>query len=324
MPDEWGRRLLNWSRLHQHLKWAIEDDARPDPNEEMLIYQTLLGIWPLQQQEMQTLGDRLKAYVIKAGREAKVHTNWLSPNEEHEAALTSFIEGSLDEKLSATFLADFREFQEKIAFHGALNSLTQTLLKMTSPGVPDFYQGTMVWDFSLVDPDNRRPVDFLARLRLLEGLEQEAAADRPGLLSRLLDDWRSGAIKMYTIAAGLRSRNENRGIFERGDYLPLVASGSRRPNVIAYARRLEGRWIIAAAPRLTSQLCAHGRWPLGREVWRDDWLRLPEGAPRTWRDVYTDSLTKAEEQPMRLPLGDVFAGFPVALMESVDDATRRV
>lgn len=317
MPDEWGRRLMRWSGLNEELKWEMEGGPRPDANEEMLIYQTLVGCWPLHPEEDDDLEERLKAYIIKAGREAKVNTNWLSPNEEHEAALTGFIHGLLDERVSAEFLADFRQFHEAIAFHGALNSLSQALLKATSPGVPDFYQGSTLWDFSLVDPDNRRPVDFRRRFDLLDTVQGKDEPDGSRLVASLLQDWRSGAVKLYLTAGALRYRLQHPGVFSKGDYRPLQLSGPRRTNAIAFARGGRERPVIVVVPRLTSKITTPGRWPLGVGAWGETSLRLPQGAPAAWRNVLGGSVAKKQGQTGRLPLSEVFSDFPCALLEPV-------
>jgi (1->4)-alpha-D-glucan 1-alpha-D-glucosylmutase len=312
MPQEWSRHLAEWSRLNAHLKWRIDGEARPDANEETLIYQTLLGAWPLGPAGHEDLVERLTGYIVKAGREAKVHTSWLSPNEEHEAALVDFIEGCLDRRRSRRFLGDFETFVRSVSFYGAVNSLSQTLLKIASPGVPDFYQGADLWDLTLVDPDNRRPVDYSRRKRMLNDLRRRASHRDP-LLAALLRRWQTGVVKLFAIEGALAFRRQYPTVFQSGDYLPLRASSDRRDNVIAFARRRGDDWVVVAVPRLPSRLTRAGVWPLGPEAWGDAWLRLPRGAPGSWRNVYSEAEIRATDT--RLRLSDVFGSFPIALLQ---------
>ncbi len=173
--EEWGDLLQRWKSLNQPQKILVAGVEVPDPNEENFFYQTLIGVWPLLSEELPALSQRLKDYMIKSAREAMVHTKWLVPDSEYENALISFTEAVLDERGNNEFLKDFLKTQSRLAYAGALNSLSQVLLKIASPGVPDFYQGTELWDFSLVDPDNRRPVDFKKRIRLLGDLKKREA-----------------------------------------------------------------------------------------------------------------------------------------------------
>lgn len=315
IPAQWERRLLRWSELNRHLKWDVDGGPRPDANEEMLVYQTLLGVWPLDASAHLELSPRLKEYMVKACREAKVHTSWLAPDEEHESAVTSFIDAVLDEAESAAFLADFRDFVRVVAFHGALNSLSQSVLKIVSPGVPDFYQGTPLWDFSLVDPDNRRPVDFGRQRALQLDLMAKAEVDTEGLLPRLLRDWRSGAVKLFSVQRALHFRRKNPDLFHSGSYAPLRATGPRAGSVVALLRSRGDQWLLVAVPRFTTRLTRPEEWPLGSEVWSGTSLVLPDVAPRVWRNIYSGALTKSEGQATGLPLAEVFAAFPLALME---------
>ncbi len=173
IPREWEACLQRWSAWNAAKKREVHGLAVPDANEEYFLYQTLLGAWPLFEAELPGFKERLKAYVIKAAREAKVHTRWIDPDFEHESALLAFVDDILEDTPANAFLSDFREFQAPLSSSGALHSLSQVLLKIASPGVPDLYQGTELWDFSLVDPDNRRPVDFYQRARLLGDVKKK-------------------------------------------------------------------------------------------------------------------------------------------------------
>jgi len=229
----------------------------------------------------------------------------------------------LDHGQSADFLNDFVAFQKPIAVAGMLNSLAQTLLKMTAPGVADFYQGTELWDLSLVDPDNRRPVDFSKRRSLLEELKRGESGDWAGMVYDLLSHWQDGRVKLYLIQKILNFRREHGELFQTGDYLPLYADGKFRGHVCAFARRLGARWVIAAAPRLMRRLVGSSSLPLGDSVWQQERLGLPAGAPAKWHNTLTGEglrtlPTKAGRSA--LLLREIFASFPVALLGSEPEA----
>jgi (1->4)-alpha-D-glucan 1-alpha-D-glucosylmutase len=316
LPAVWARCLRRWARMNEDKKNLVNGRLVPDPNEEGLLYQTLLGAWPLEAEEVPEFRRRLQAYMIKAAREAKDHTSWLDPDEAHEKALAGFVEACLDTSRPNQFLDDFLPFQGRIAYYGALNSLAQALLKITSPGVPDLYQGTELWDFSLVDPDNRRPVDFPKRAQVLSELKRLKGGDPAQLVRELLARWGNGRIKMYLISRALDFRRAHASLFQSGDYDLLSASGERKEHVLAFARRDGNTWALVAVPRLIAGLSAPGRPPLGRRVWKDGVLNLPPGAPGRWLNVFTgESLrTFGEPRSGTMHLCDVFSGFPVALL----------
>ncbi|MEX2262987.1 MAG: malto-oligosyltrehalose synthase [Bryobacteraceae bacterium] len=292
MPDAWSERLSRWSEWNRP-----KNRGAPDPNEEILLYQTLLGAWPLDDPEASGIQERVKNYMIKAVREAKRNTNWHAPNEAYETNLSEFVDAILaDER----FLKDFLDFQGKIAWLGALNSLSQVLLKITSPGVPDFYQGLEIWDFSLVDPDNRRAVDFAKREILLDELRARELDDRPALLDEIQSNWRDGRIKLYLTYRALNFRRNHAQLFANGTYIPLTVKGCRAENVCAFARCHENTWAITVAPRWYSRLA-------GEEAWQDTHIVLPEGAPDRWENTLTGTETGLE-------LRETLAGFPVALL----------
>jgi (1->4)-alpha-D-glucan 1-alpha-D-glucosylmutase len=319
LPGTWARCLGRWSRLNRGKKGLVNGQSVPDPNDEVLFYQSLLGAWPLQEEKVPEFRQRLKAYMIKATREAKVHTSWLYPDEAYENALASFVDACLDMSRPNDFLDDFLRFQQRVAYYGALNSLAQVLLKITSPGVPDLYQGTELWDFSLVDPDNRRPVDFSKRAQMLSEMKRLQASEPAQLVRELLAAWRDGRIKMHVVSRALGFRRTHADLFEAGDYLPLCASGHKAEHVVAFVRRLRDDWTMVAVPRLVAGLCAPERPPLGQRVWKDGVLNLPPGAPGRWVNVFTgESLrTLGELRSGTIHLCDVFRGFPVALLMGV-------
>jgi (1->4)-alpha-D-glucan 1-alpha-D-glucosylmutase len=319
LPAAWARCLRRWARLNRDKKGLVNGRSVPDPNEEVLFYQSLLGAWPLQAEEVSEFRQRLQAYMIKAAREAKVHTNWLHPDEAYENALASFVEACLDTSRPNDFLDDFLRLQGSIAYYGALNSLAQALLKITSPGVPDLYQGTELWDFSLVDPDNRRPVDFSKRAQMLSGMKRLKGDDPAQLVRELLARWGDGRIKMYLISRALDFRRAHASLFESGDYDLLSASGERKEHVLAFARRDGNTWALVAVPRLVTGLSAPSRSPVGRGVWKDEVLNLPPGAPGRWVNVFTGESLRTFGGPKSraMHLCDVFRGFPVALLMGV-------
>jgi (1->4)-alpha-D-glucan 1-alpha-D-glucosylmutase len=257
LAGEWTGAVARWKVLNApHI--ITEDNMRaPSATFEYMLYQTLLGVWPLTTPPDRSLTERLQAYAVKAAREGKQETSWLNPHEGYEAALGTFIERILDPSASAEFLESLQHFARRVALLGALNSLSQITLKATMPGVPDFYQGTEFWDLSLVDPDNRRPVDFTERADVLKQVE------RPDWQA-LAHDWPSGHVKLAWTRHLLRLRNELAEVFTSGDYEPLEVSGRDRDHVIAFARRRGRHAVIVAVARWYAPLTEQGRiWPNG-------------------------------------------------------------
>ncbi|OPZ74718.1 MAG: Maltooligosyl trehalose synthase [Firmicutes bacterium ADurb.Bin456] len=254
----WSVLVRRWSSWNLPRKPVVDGLPVPDPAGEMLIYQTLVGAWPLQEEDFPSFRDRLETYSVKAAREAKLHTSWLNPREAYERALREFISAILESSPGNPFLLDFLEFQRTCAYFGALNALSQVLLKIASPGVPDFYQGTELWSFSLVDPDNRRPVDFRKRVSLLDSLQKEEAGGRADLARKLLANWKDGRVKLYLTYKALHLRRSLGRLFENGVYVPVGVAGARYGHVCAFIRRLENNWVLAAAPRLVARLMAAG------------------------------------------------------------------
>ena len=316
IPEEWETNLKLWSTWNQDYKKEINNLQVPDASEEILLYQTILGAWPLDPGEFPEFKNRLQEYLIKAAREAKVHTRWISPNLDHEEALTAFLTAILQESADNAFLPGVQNFQARLAFWGALNSLSQVLLKITSPGVPDFYQGSEVWDLSLVDPDNRRPVDFQRRTQLLSRLKKQEKKGAKAHIGELRSQWETGGIKLFVTYKALNCRRAHLDLFLHGDYLPLTAEGERQPHLVAFARRHESDWALVAAGRFFSKLTPPGKFPVGEEVWGKTALALPPEAPTQWRDIFTgDTVTtiSAAENPT-LTLKQVFSDLPIALL----------
>jgi (1->4)-alpha-D-glucan 1-alpha-D-glucosylmutase len=316
IPGEWEACLKRWSSMNLARKSEMNGNLVPDPNQEIFLYQTMLGAWPLDPTETLVFKERLKSYMIKAAREAMVHTRWVSPQVEHENGLRAFVDRILDESGNQEFLRDFFKMQSRLAYFGALNSLSQVLLKVASPGVPDFYQGTELWDFSLVDPDNRRPVDFAKRVRLLNDLKLQEKAGRPGLISEMLSRWEDGCIKLYIIYQTLNFRKSFLDLFLLGDYLPLAAAGDHSENILAFARKQENHWVLAVAARFFTQIANPGQPPIGREVWGENVLKIPQEAPVAWVDILTGKNHNADKSKLSLslPLQKIFQHLPVAFL----------
>jgi (1->4)-alpha-D-glucan 1-alpha-D-glucosylmutase len=323
IPDEWRAGLERWSRLNDAHRQTVDDEPVPGPNEEYLLYQTLLGAWPLEPYTAEEYGkfvERIQAYMEKALHEAKVHTSWINPNPEYDAAVREFVGRILNEEIGRPFLEDFRPFRRRVSHYGLYNALAQTLLKIACPGVPDTYQGTELWDFSLVDPDNRRPVDYERRRRMLGELQAAVTAagiDLRGLARGLVAAKEDGRVKLYVTYRGLHCRGDHPGLFSAGEYLPLMGSGAKAEHLLAFVRRAGKTWAVVAVPRLVTRLVADtSRPPLGAEVWQDTRLHLPGVDPGLrWHNVFTgETLAAAEQQGLSLAAADIFAHFPVALL----------
>ena len=326
IPEQWREGLSRWSRQNRRLKMIVDGKPAPSRNEEYLLYQTLVGAWPfcgIEEEEFALFRFRIKEYMLKAMREAKVHTSWINPNSLHEDAVMYFIDSILKDSRHNNFLHDFASFQKLTAACGIFNSLSQTLLKITSPGIPDFYQGNELWDFSLVDPDNRRPVDFRSRVKALdELLRLVETAGRRETARQLVASRNDGRIKLYLTQTALNFRRENRTLFEAGRYLPLAAEGARQEHVCAFERSDNNRSVLVVVPLFTSRLMeSSDGLPLGADVWQDTRIMLPfETATSLYRDLFTGEVLSLdqEEGRLRLALNRVLAEFPVALLERLD------
>lgn len=323
VPVEWGRRVRRWATLNHRRKVMVNDEPAPSANDEYLFYQALVGCWPaefdaegeLDQTAIADLRERMSTYMIKAVREAKTQSSWINPNEEYENALLSLIGRSLDVSRPNPFLADFRAFHRTIAAAGALNGLAQMVIKLTAPGVPDTYQGCELWDFSLVDPDNRRPVDFEDRMGRLSRLGDAYAQQREQLAPALLRDWPDGTVKLFVVWRLLAMRRALPELFRRGLYTAVEVDDDLADHVCAFLRSNEDSQVLTIAPRLAARLFARtGDWPLGEAAWGNTALTLPaEAADGPWENVFTGRRVDggAGEQ---LLLREVLADFPVAVL----------
>jgi (1->4)-alpha-D-glucan 1-alpha-D-glucosylmutase len=304
LPGEWTAAVARWKVLNAPHIVSDGSLRAPSATFEYMLYQTLLGVWPLTPPDP-ALTERLKAYAVKAAREGKQETSWLNPHEGYENAVCSFIERILYRSVSAEFLQSLDSLARRVALLGALNSLGQITLKAMMPGVPDFYQGTEFWDLSMVDPDNRRPVDFTERAAALGRVEQPDWA-------ALAEDWPSGHVKLAWTRHLLKLRNEFPDVFAHGDYEPLEVSGLNRDHVVAFARRRGRDAVITAVARCLAPVSEQGRrWPLGDafagELHIDGYsLEGPSGAERK-----------------RVPLAVLFEHIPVAALKAIPSGSMR-
>jgi len=309
IPELWHHSLQSWRMANRRWKRTINDLEAPDANEEYLLYQTLLGTWPIRVNgEPESAAtheyiERIQAYMGKALHEAKINTSWIQPNEEWDAAMQDFVAKILDCSARNKFLPVFLPVAKEIARLGAINSLTQTLLKLASPGVPDIYQGSEIWGDSLVDPDNRRPVDYDRRRKMLESL----AIATP---DELLRAWPDGRIKMFLTQRVLRFRREHAELFQRGDYLPLHASGTFVECCVSFIRQLGDKWVVVIAQRLSSHV---GFLPIG-ELWKDTTVELPETF--SLENVH-DLFTCRPLQNRQVKLADALSILPFAVITNL-------
>ncbi|MGE5138083.1 MAG: malto-oligosyltrehalose synthase, partial [Rudaea sp.] len=322
MPDEWRQAVQRWHRLNQGKKRSVDDELAPDMNEEYLFYQALVGTWPVEPSaDRAAYRERILAYMLKAAKEAKVHTSWVNPDAEYDDAIRHFVEKVLADRRRDPFRDSVAAFSNRVAFFGRFNSLSQTLLKLASPGVPDIYQGTELYEFSLVDPDNRRAVDYALRARLLAELKARSKndAERIALAQELAQD-NVGRAKLYVIERALNLRRQHPTLFAEGDYRPLEARGEKQAHVFAFARRQTDREILVVVPRLIYGLLeGKQELPVGSPTWRDTRLVLTPDFGETYRDIFTGHVYNAErEDGVRgLPVAGILQHFPVALLERV-------
>jgi (1->4)-alpha-D-glucan 1-alpha-D-glucosylmutase len=328
LPADWNREVSRWMRTNKGARTLIEGEPAPDRNDEYRFYQALVGAWPLDlpdgvRQAPPELVERLQAYMLKAVREAKVHTSWLTPNQHYEDALNHFVGRVLTGTGGARFLPLMTPFARRISALGMLNSLSQVVMKLGSPGVPDFYQGTDLWDLSLVDPDNRRPVDFAIREQHLASVEAVLALSHAGRLPKLaelLDTWRDGRIKLLTTTVGLRLRKAEPDLFLAGRYVPLETEVTVPGGAVAFARLHDSSASLFVGPRLCAPLIDSDlRVPLGGEKWRTSRIHLPQELAGR---VFRHEITGAEIRPIVagenawIFVGEVLEHVPVGILRA--------
>ena len=299
LPSDWALHLDAWHRINEAARKEVEGKIAPDSPEEYLLFQALLAAWPLNCTEADdAFRERMKSYFRKAQGEAKINTAWNFPHEDWHAAGSAYLDALFN---SAEFMADFLPFANRIAKRGMIFSLAQTVLRLTSPGIPDLYQGNETWDFSLVDPDNRRPVDFDSRIKLLANLDQRSPAD-------LLQNWQDGAIKLQVVRSLLHCRRNFPDLFIAGEYIPLYPSGENADDVVSFIRRLGTTELLVVAPRRLGTL---DTFDLGSK-WQSTQIVLPQ--KRQWKNVLTGTLLKQESEAVSLDR--LLSDWPVAVFLS--------
>ncbi|HEY5814040.1 MAG TPA: malto-oligosyltrehalose synthase, partial [Terrimicrobiaceae bacterium] len=304
IPEMWDKAVRRWSKWNAKYRTKVDDESSPSRNEEYLLYQTLVGSWPLEPlrgDERAVYVQRIQAYMIKALKEAKINSSWIEPNEEWEKATINFVGRILDEKAGVKFCADLSEIANLVAQLGALNSLVQTVLKCTVPGVPDFYQGTEIWDFSLVDPDNRRPVDYSKRTHLLDSLSEAQP-------NQLMMEWRSGRVKLFVTQRLLRFRAENPSLFQEGGYHEVPVVGKRADHIVAFERKRDTQRLLVVVPRLSYTV---GLWPIGG-AWEGTFLLADAEEGRKWHDVFTQKTVALTGNQHDLPA--ILSDLPFAVL----------
>jgi (1->4)-alpha-D-glucan 1-alpha-D-glucosylmutase len=318
IPGAWKQAAARWARINRRARSMVDGQSYPSRNEEYLLYQTLVGTWPLH--PMSPAGeaayrDRIVAYMLKAMREAKVFTSWLNPSVAHEKAMAQFVSAVVSPENRA-FREDFLHLHRTTSRYGLYNSLAQTAIKICAPGVPDFYQGSELWDFTLVDPDNRRPVDYERRRRLLAALDLECARDGRGAVAARVLETPDDRLKLFATTTLLRIRRDARDIFTGGDYNPMDVQGSFHDHVFAFSRAVGPRRISVVVPRLLATLTSQlDDVPTGERVWQDTQLSPP---PDGWRgglhDAITDRCVPRHPDTGAVRVADIFDRFPVAVL----------
>lgn len=306
-PLAWRQSVKKWRILNRQHKIEVDGRQAPDGNEEYLLYQTLVGSWPFEAVEQPITSDyvaRIQNYMLKAMREAKVNSNWIEPHQRWEEAVKGFVHVILTDKRARRFRNIFRTAAAEFARLGAINSLSQTLLKLTVPGMPDVYQGTELWDLSLVDPDNRRPVDYSRRRGLLASLDSGRSS------AELLEHWTDGRIKLFLTATTLRFRRENPALFAQGRYEPVAAQGEFKDHLVAFRRCTRDRQMVVCVPRLTDKL---GFPPIGG-CWKDTEIEV--SGVGAWKDIFT---SRKLDGTKAMPLSSLFAELPFALLEGTEE-----
>ncbi|WP_404361898.1 malto-oligosyltrehalose synthase [Marinobacter sp.] len=324
IPDQWQEKVNHWAAINAHYKDQDNGRAWPDKNTEYLLYQTLVGAWPLESLpslDLEAFRARIRDYMLKAVKEAKQHTSWINSNVGYEESLSRFIDGVLQPD-NAGFLEDFTSFQKSISILGMHVSLAQVLLKMTSPGVPDTYQGDELWNFSLVDPDNRRAVNYDQRREMLQELKAQFETEpvERAALSELTGDMSDGRIKCYVTWRCLSLRRQHPELFGQGAYIALRTRGAHADSLFAFARQHDGKTLIVVVPRLLGRLGTAAAGGSGNLVSRLDWgdsgVELPEDLATRgyWNRLTRESVSVGKGS--LLMAERLFAEFPVALLVS--------
>ena len=326
MPAVWVEHVERWQTLNRRARLDSDGVVKLAGRDEYLFYQTLIGVWPLSElghdlpapTVLAALRDRLQAYMVKAAREAKINTSWLNPDQEYEMALTDFVTQVLDgDPVSIPFLRDIQDFVHTMAIPGFCNALTQMVLRLTMPGVPDNYQGTELWDDSLVDPDNRRAVDYSLRAKKLHEFKQaEENGELAALVTALRQSWPNGLLKHFVMWRLLTLRRTCPDLFLRGRYLPLEVSGPQAEHIIAFARINDHQSMFVAVPRLSAPLCAPDNTLPTGSTWTDSSVLLDplikEGKDGAWWNILTGQSMMIEDGQAAGPT--LFAELPICIL----------
>lgn len=326
IPYQWKERLKYWSLFNKRKKINIDGQLVPDRNEEYHLYQTLIGTWPVgsvNDSSYDIFKRRIKDYMLKAVREAKVNSSWMNPHFLYEESVMIFIDALMARNHDNHFLNDFVPFQKMISHYGMYNSLSQVLLKITAPGVPDFYQGTELWNFSLVDPDNRSPVDFTTRIRILDELrKEESSMGTHELAKRLTVEKVNGKIKMFVIYRALNFRKQHRELFQYGSYIPLETTGDKGEHICAFARQSGNSVAIIMVPRFITRLTTEPEYfPFPEDNWGGTFVANPSAEKGAgYVNIFTDELFYSVEQGgfVGFHAKDLFRYCPVALLKRID------
>jgi len=316
MSGLWRLRVREWRRFNRSHKVLVNGRPAPSPNDEYLLYQTLLGAWPAEslndEDGWKNFCDRIESYMLKAIREAKQNTSWINRNAEYETAVSSFVRTLLKPGAQNRFLSDFAPFQQRVARIGLWNALAQSLLKLTCPGVPDIYQGNELWDLSLVDPDNRRPVDYARRQQMFRSI-RESGSD-PAKIS--LETPEDGRIKLYMTWRTLCLRQEQPDLFQQGEYVPLVVEGAKANHVVAFARKSEASSVLVVVPRLIAGLLNDMDVPpIGERVWEDTHVLLPFcSCSKKYQNLFTGKTLDPQKSEgcEKIAVSKILEEFPVA------------
>lgn len=312
IPELVGEKIQYWTSLNESKKKNIDNRLIPAPFMEIFIYRTLMGSWPYNDDEFDSFRERIKMYVLKAAREAKLRTDWDDPDPYYEDQLISFVDSLLNWDESPEFLHDLKDFVQKTAPAGALNSLAKNIFKITCPGIPDFYQGNEIWDLSLVDPDNRRFVDYPRRLHLLNELIERDEREPENLRNDILENFRDGKVKMYVIWKALQERIKYPDLFTKGDYIPLKVEAGNAIEVFAFLRIENNTAALVAVPRLVTKFIDN--WVnlnISKYLHSGKIKMLDNYQNLKWINVFTGEENVLNEKELDIPYEVLFRDFPI-------------
>lgn len=310
IPEHWLMNVASWRQSNRHLKLNYNGEEAPDAADEYMLYQMLMGAWPLDMDIdnadlLAEFAERISQWQLKALREAKRNSNWIEPDTDYESRAQQFLDAILHPEAGRDFLQHLGEFVDSIAAAGAVNSLTQVLVKLSAPGVPDIYQGCELWDFSFVDPDNRRPVDYELRAKFLN---QQKKPEGP---HSLLENWRDGRLKQFLVATILNTRTKIPAVFSHGTYFSLKLLGTMQDHVFCFAREFQGQTVIVAGVRFAAELSDKEAPRISSEHWHDTRVQIPrQFRDQNWTDLITDTKFSGDS----LPASRLFADFTVAFL----------